>query len=45
MWKVKYFETFEAQQKWIDANEHQYQITVIYVNNGYAVEYKKVRVI
>lgn len=40
MWKTKNFKSYESQQNWIAANRHNYQITIIYVNNGYAVEYK-----
>ncbi len=41
MWNVKHFKTFAAQSKWIAANEHRYQIVRIFVNNGYAVEWRK----
>ena len=44
MWTTKTFPSFTAQSNWIERNEHRYQITVLYVNNGYAVEYKKLRV-
>lgn len=43
MWEVKNFKTLEAQKVWIARNEHKYQIIVLFVNNGYAVEYKKLR--
>lgn len=45
MWDLKYFKTFEAQARWIEKNEYRYEITVLYVANGYAVEYRKLRVI
>lgn len=39
-WKVKNFKSFEAQHRWISKNKGKYQIVIIYVNNGFAVEYK-----
>jgi hypothetical protein len=41
MWTIKRFKTFKAQSEWIEANQHRYQIQVVIVNNGYAVEYRK----
>ena len=41
MWEIKTFKTYEAQEKWIKANDHNHQIEIIYINNGYGVEYKK----
>lgn len=35
--------TIAAQSKWVDDNTDRYQIEVIYVNNGYAVRYRKLR--
>jgi hypothetical protein len=43
MWTVKHFPNATAQQRWIGANEHRYQITVLFVNNGYAVEWRALR--
>lgn len=43
MWETKFFKTFEQQQKWIEKNSSKYQIDVIIVANGYAVEYRKLR--
>lgn len=40
-WKTKTFKTYEAQEKWIKANEHNHQIQIIYINNGYGVLYKR----
>lgn len=45
MWEVKRFKTIERQRKWIADNSARYQINVIFINNGYAVEYRKLRVI
>tara|TARA_R110002020_G_scaffold273468_4_gene488677 strand:- start:490 stop:627 length:138 start_codon:yes stop_codon:yes gene_type:complete len=41
MWEIKTFKTYEEQQNWIKANEHNHQIKIIYINNDYGVEYKK----
>lgn len=43
MWKSKRFKTFAAQESWIEKNVCRYQVTRLYVNNGYAVEYRKLR--
>ncbi len=41
MWKIKHFKTSHDQANWIGANDYRYQITVLFVNNGYAVQYRK----
>lgn len=41
MWEVKHFLNAEAQRKWIERNRFSFQIAELFVNNGYAVEYKK----
>ena len=43
MWSVKKFKSAHDQANWIGANQHRFQIVVMYINNGYAVEYKKLR--
>lgn len=43
MYQIKHFRTYQDQQDWITKNEDRYWITVLFVNNGYAVEYKKLR--
>ena len=45
MWTVKKFKTFEAQTAWILANSGRFAINALFVNNGYAVEYKPLRII
>ena len=45
MWDTKTFKTYEQQQLWINRNKDKYMIDVIYINNGYAVEYKKYRIL
>ena len=45
MWTTKHFKTNVAMNSWMVRNWHRYQITVLYVNNGYAVEYRKLRLV
>ena len=45
MWKIKKFKDRKAQNRWIYDNEHRYKIVVLFVNNGFAVEYKKLLVL
>lgn len=44
-WKIKTFATKQKQDDWIAKNSRRYQITVIFVNNGYGVEYKPLKII
>jgi hypothetical protein len=43
MWKIKRFTSFCDQLDWINRNDRRYQIVELFVNNGYAVEYKPLR--
>jgi len=43
MWTVKRFRTVAAQNAWIDSHAGKYQIVVLFADNGYAVEYRKLR--
>jgi hypothetical protein len=43
MWRIKTFKTSERMYKWIAANKHKIQHEILFVNNGYAVEYKPLR--
>lgn len=45
MWEVKTFKTEKEMFNFIEKNKHKYRIDTIYVDNLYAVEYKKLRVI
>jgi hypothetical protein len=45
MWTTKRFKSLAAQKAWIAANEGRCQIVVLFVNNGYAVEYRKLRIV
>jgi len=43
MWKIKEFKTFEAMNAWLSINQSKIQFEVMYILNGYAVEYKPLR--
>ena len=45
MWQVKKFNTRKDMLKWCENNSHRYQIEQIFVNNGYAVEYRQLNII
>ena len=45
MWQTKTFKTPQAQTDWIYRNSHRYQINIIFINNGYGVEYRKWKII
>jgi hypothetical protein len=45
MWKTKEFKTIESRNNWIRNHKHLYQIEIVFINNGYGVEYKKLRTI
>jgi hypothetical protein len=41
MWNQKLFKSAAKAQAWMDANASRYQMTLIFIHDGYAVEYKK----
>lgn len=43
MWETKYFRNERQMNAWINENKNKYRIDVIFVNNGYAVEYKPIK--
>jgi hypothetical protein len=43
MWKIKRFTSFSSMIDWMRANEWQYQMHEVFLNNSFAVEYKKLR--
>ena len=45
MWEIKYFKSRENMAKWVLKNSSKYIITEIFINNGYGVEYKKIKFI
>lgn len=44
MWTIKVFKTFEEMDKWARANKSKYYMHQIFLNNGYGIEYKPMRV-
>ena len=45
MWSIKIFKTKKEYNLWVNANSKRYQITEIFVNNAYGVEYRPLKVI
>ena len=45
MWEIKKFKNADALARWREANGHRYQIVEIFVNNGYALEVRKLRMV
>jgi len=43
MWKTKYFTTENLAIEWIRQNTLDYQMELIFVANGYGVQYKDMR--
>ncbi len=43
MWTIKTFKTKEALSQWLEKNERKIQYTELFINNGYALEYRKLR--
>jgi len=41
MWEAKKFKTSESMHKWIDTKGHLYQWHEVFINNWYAIEYRK----
>jgi hypothetical protein len=42
MWKIKVFSTLDKMQEWINTHSN-YQFVEVFINNGYAVEYRRLR--
>ena len=43
MWETKYFKTYEQAKKFMCRNENRYRYELLFVENGFAVEYKKLK--
>jgi hypothetical protein len=43
MWTIKQFKTSRAMQEWINANSGRVCWNEVFVNNGYAIEYRPLR--
>lgn len=40
MWQIKTFKTKEQMDKWIEINKNHVQYQEVFINNGYAVDYR-----
>lgn len=45
MWTIKVFKTHAAFTRWVARNSQRVQWHEVFVNNAYAVEYRKLRTI
>tara|TARA_Y100001951_G_C11233457_1_gene236024 strand:- start:503 stop:640 length:138 start_codon:yes stop_codon:yes gene_type:complete len=45
MWEMKYFKTEEEARNWIRRNTLDYQMELIFFENEYGVQYKKLKTI
>ncbi len=45
MWDIKTFKTRESMGAWVAKNGNKYQWEQIFINNGYGVTFKPLRVI
>jgi hypothetical protein len=43
MWQIKRFKTQNAQRAWLQRNYQRIEWREIFVNNAYAIEYRKLR--
>jgi hypothetical protein len=43
MWILRTFRTKENMQKFIKKNSHRIQYNEVFINNCYAIEYRKLR--
>ncbi len=45
MWETKIFKTKKQMNNWIEKNKSKIQFEEIFIENGFAVEYRKLRVL
>lgn len=45
MWTTKEFKTREAFNNFWERNQSKYQMTEIFINSGYCIEYRPLKVI
>jgi len=43
MWQTKTFKTKESMSAWLNKNLNKIQYQEIFINNGYGIEYRKLR--
>jgi len=41
MWNTKVFKNESAARTWMENNKYKYQMVLTFINNGCAVEYRK----
>jgi len=44
MWEIKIFKTKKQMEKFINAHRDKIQWQEVFINNGYAIEYRKHRI-
>ena len=42
-WLVRKFRSQAAQNQWCEKHKHELQIVPLFINNGYAVEFRKLK--
>jgi hypothetical protein len=45
MWEVKTFKSRAAMNRWIEKNGSRYQYVEVYINNGWALDVRRLRII
>lgn len=43
MWELKTFKNYDNMIKFINKNKNKIQYNEIFINNGYCIEYKKLK--
>ena len=43
MYTIKAFKTKESMNQWLEKNSSKIQYTELFINNGYGLEYRKLR--
>lgn len=44
-WITKEFKSRDEQQKFIDKNKHRFQMEEVFIDNGYALDVRKLKII
>lgn len=39
-WKTKTFKTRALMDAWVEKNKHKYQMSEVFINNGFGMDYK-----
>lgn len=43
MWKIRRFERYSDALEWMDRNRRRYQCEMVFLNDGYGVEYRRLK--